>query len=488
MTGRAPAVNLDAGELRRLLEAQRAAFLAEGPPTVQVRRNRIDRLALAVLDHADALTAALHADFGSRPELVSLTTDLLGALPDVHLVRDSLEAWMQDEEVPAGAAQGMPTQLQVRPKGVVGVIGPWNFPVSLVFQPAVEALAAGNRVMIKFSEVASQTAAVFAEAVARAFDPAEVVVVRGGPATAAAFSSLPLDHLFFTGSTPVGRKVAAAAGANLVPVTLELGGKNPVVVGPGADLPVVAERVAAQRMLNAGQVCLCPDDVFVPTGLVDGFVAACREQLARFFPSYADDPGVVSVVDDANFARISALVDDARSKGATVHPVGSALPDAGTRRLPPVVIVGVTADMAVAQEEVFGPVLVVHAYSSLDEVVDHLNARPAPLAAYWYGDDGTEYRDFLRRTTSGGVTRNDMALHHGVPGAPFGGVGASGHGAYHGRVGFETFSHRRTVTVNALPFGVAPSMMPPYSDGTLAKARGRVQSQRELFRMRLSAD
>lgn len=487
MTRPAPGLDPEPGQLLALLQAQRAAFLAEGPPSAAVRRDRIDRLTLAVLDHADALTEALRADFGSRPELVSLNTDLLGVLPDVHLVREQLEAWMQDEELPAGAAQGMPTRVQTRPKGVVGVIGPWNFPVSLVFQPAVEALAAGNRVMVKCSEVAPRTAEVFARAVAGALDPEEVVVVRGGPATAAAFSGLPLDHLFFTGSTAVGRKVAAAAGANLVPVTLELGGKNPVVVGPGADLEVVAERVAAQRMLNGGQVCLCPDDVYVPAALVDGFVEACRAHLARYFPSYTDHPGVVSVVDDANFARISALVEDARAKGATVLAVGPDLPDAGTRRFPPVVLVGVTPDMLIAAEEVFGPVLVVYAYATTADVVAHLASRPAPLAAYWYGDDGPEYQDFLLRTTSGGVTRNDMALHYAVPGAPFGGVGTSGTGAYHGRTGFDTFSHRRTVTASALPFGMAPRMMPPYTESALASARRQVTDQRELFRGRVAA-
>jgi coniferyl-aldehyde dehydrogenase len=254
----------------------------------------------------------------------------------------------------------------------------------------------------------------------------------------------------------------------------------------------VAERVAAQRMLNGGQVCLCPDYVFVPSAQVGDFVDAYRANVQKFFPTYRDNPDVVSVVNDANFARITGLIEDARAKGATVVPlVGddelAALPDAVTRRIPPTVLLGVTEDMDIAAEEVFGPVISIYPYDGVGGVIDYVNAHPAPLAAYWYGSDSADFREFIHRTTSGGLTRNDMALHFGIEDTPFGGVGQSGNGAYHGRVGFETFSHRRTVTGSELPFGVAPRSMPPYAAAAVEGARQRLTDEISQFRAHLAA-
>jgi coniferyl-aldehyde dehydrogenase len=490
-TTRGP-VEIDATpeRLRELLDAQRSAFLREGPPTAAVRRDRIDRLSLAVLEHADELAEALMADFGNRPLRNSLGSDILGSLPDIEFVRTHLEEWMAPRHIEGSDERGLPTVVQTRPKGVVGVIGPWNFPVSLVVTPAVEALAAGNRVMIKVSEVPSRTADVLAQAVAERLDPEEVVVVRGGPATAAAFSDLQLDHLFFTGSPAVGRLVAAAAGRNLVPVTLELGGKNPVVVAPDADLRVAAERIAAARLMNGGQVCLCPDWALVPRDRVDEFVDAYSSSVRTYFPDVARNPEYVSSIDDANFARVVGLIDDAVERGATAITIAPddempVLPDAESRRVPPTLLLGVTDEMRIAHEEVFGPVLTVHPYDGADEVVDAVNANPAPLAAYWYGDDSAQFRDFVERTTSGGLTRNDMALHFGIEGTPFGGVGQSGMGAYHGRVGFDAMSHQRTITQSLLPVGVAPMSMPPVADDALESARGQVRAALAATRERL---
>ncbi|MDP9792969.1 coniferyl-aldehyde dehydrogenase [Catenuloplanes nepalensis] len=479
--------------MREVLDAQRAAFLRDGPPSAAVRRDRIDRLSLAVLEHADELAEALMADFGNRPPATSLGSDILGALPDVAHVRDRLEEWMQPRIIEGTAERGTPTFVQYRPKGVVGVIGPWNFPVSLVVTPAIEALAAGNRVMIKFSEVPARTAEVFARAVATRLDPDEVTVVRGGPQTSAAFSGMPFDHLFFTGSPAVGRLVGAAAGRNLVPVTLELGGKNPVVVGPDADVAVAASRVAAARMMNGGQLCLCPDWVFVPRHGLDAFVAAYQTHMARYFPTILGNPDYVTSVNDANFTRVTGLIEDAREKGATVVTIAPenerpALPDPVTRRIPPTLLLGVTPDMRVADEEIFGPVISVHPYDTVSETIDAINARPSPLAAYWYGSDSPEFRNFIERTTSGGVTRNDMALHFGIEGTPFGGVGQSGIGAYHGRAGFDALSHQRTITGSELPFGVAPRSMPPYAAGHLDGLRQKVADAADAARARLAAD
>lgn len=482
-----PVPDMDAAHLQALLDAQREAFVAEGVPSAAVRRDRIERLTLVLLEHADELTAALSEDFGNRPVPVSLNSDVLGTLGTVHHILDNLEDWMTPVEVPGTREKGMPTVISPKPKGVVGVIGPWNFPVSLVFQPAVEALAAGNRVMIKFSEIPARTAKVFADAVAAEFDPTEVVVVLGGPATAAQFSSLQFDHLFFTGSPAVGRKVGAAAGANLVPVTLELGGKNPVVVATDADISETAERITGQRMLNGGQVCLCPDYVFVPTSRRNDFVAAFQESVKTHYPTYAANPDVVSIVNGANYRRVVGLIDDARSKNATVIEVvndddAAQLPDPAARRIAPTLLLDVTEDMDIASEEVFGPVLTVYTYDDVTDAIDYIGAHPHPLAAYWYGADSEEYQKFLARTTSGGVTRGDMALHFTIEGAPFGGVGQSGMGAYHGRSGFDTFTHFRTVTGSELPFGIAPRSLPPFAGPFEDAVRDRLNTELAAFR------
>ena len=464
---------------RQLLDAQRAAFLAEGPPALDVRLDRIDRLLACVLEHAEELCVALDADFGSRSPLASLASDIVGVLPDVQLIREHLARWRADEELPGSAEAGTPAYVQTRPKGVVGVIGPWNFPVTLVVQPAIEALAAGNRVMIKFSEVAGRTAEVFARAVATRMDPAEVAVVRGGVAAASAFSALPFDHLIFTGSPGVGARVAEAAGANLVPVTLELGGKNPVVLGSDADLDLAAERVAAMRLMNGGQICLCPDYVLVPRARMDDFVARYERAVRTYFPTWLENPDVVSIIDDRNFDRVTALVADAEAKGAravTIVPPqeAAALPRRAGRRIAPTVLLDVTEEMAIASEEIFGPVLVVYPYDDLDEVIAYVAARPSPLAAYFFGSDGPEFRRFVERTTSGGVTRNDLAAHWGVEGAPSGGVGRSGMGAYHGRVGFLTFSHRRTIAASTVGTGLAQRLLPPAGEAEAEALRGFV--------------
>jgi coniferyl-aldehyde dehydrogenase len=483
----APAVDPETAEMLQLLAAQREAFLVEGPPTVDVRLDRIRRLTLALLDNADELAAALDADFGNRPTSVSLSSDVLGSLPGLPQVQAELADWMADHPIPGSAEKGMPTFVQHRPKGVVGVIGPWNFPVNLTFLPALEALAAGNRVMIKFSEIPERAAEVFARAVAAYLSPDEVVVVRGGAETSAAFSALPFDHLFFTGSPAVGRHVAAAAGANLVPVTLELGGKNPVVVARDADLPETARRIAAQRMMNGGQLCLCPDYVFVPDEAVGAFVDAYAAAMATYFPTYRENPDVVTIVNGRNFDRVTGLIEDARAKGAEVRTLAPddelvSLPDPTTRRIPPTILLGVTDDMDVAHDEVFGPVITVLGYDDVRAVIDYVNARPHPLASYWYGEESSDFHEFLRLTTSGGVTRGDMALHFGIEGAPFGGVGQSGSGAYHGKVGFDTFSHRRTVTQSALPFGVAARSMPPFKPERLDGIRAAINKQAEALR------
>lgn len=443
------------------LNAQRSDFLRAGEPSVEVRRNRIDRLILLLTENTDEFSTALNADFGNRPHPINLMSDAVGILPDMKATRRHLQGWMRPERVRAATLMGMPTTVEKKPLGVVGIIGPWNFPISLVVQPAASAFAAGNRVMIKFSEVTSRTAEVFAAKAAQYFEPTELAVVTGGPEVGAAFSALPFDHLFFTGSPGVGALVATAAAKNLVPVTLELGGKNPAVVATNADVPAMARRVMAARVANGGQICLCPDYAFVPRSKVDEFVTAALDQ-GRIAASADSGAGLVSIVDDRNFARVDALIEDARAHGATIHDSGTPR-DPERRRIPPTVVLGVTDEMRIAREEVFGPVLTVLPYGDIAEVCDYVAARPAPLAAYWFGPVGPAFDEYRSGTYSGGMSVNDFALHCAVPGAPFGGVGQSGSGAYHGKSGFDTFTHRRTVTTTKLPFSFAKLITPPYS-------------------------
>ncbi|MCX2930615.1 aldehyde dehydrogenase family protein [Mycobacterium sp. CVI_P3] len=453
----------NATALRALLDTQRSDFLASDAPSAAVRRDRIDRLVLLLTENADEFSAALNADFGNRPHGVNLLSEIAGILPDLTNTRRKLESWMRPERVRSSTLMGMPTVVEKKPLGVVGVIGPWNFPISLVVQPTASAFAAGNRVMIKFSEVTARTADLFAAKVTAYFDPTELTVVTGGAEVGAAFSALPFDHLFFTGSPRVGALVAATAGRNLVPVTLELGGKNPAVIAPEADIPAMAQRVMAARVANGGQICLCPDYAFVPRAKLDEFVSAAIEQ-GRKAASCEGPAGMVSIVDDKNFERVTALIDDARTHGATVLDTGTRL-DRARRRMPPTVLLGVTDDMRIAGDEVFGPVLSVLPYDDIAEVCDYISRRPSPLAVYWFGPLGRGFDALRERTLSGGVSVNDFALHCAVMAAPFGGVGHSGSGAYHGKTGFDTFTHLRTVTTSKLPFSFAKLITPPYPTG-----------------------
>lgn len=471
-------------DLANLLDKQRRSFADDGPPSAAVRRNRIDRLLAMVLDNVDAFTAAMADDFGTRSRAACMATEMIGMIPVVEHTRSHVRQWMRPNKLlRAARLVGLRAEVQPSPLGVVGIIGPWNFPLQLVVVPAAAAFAAGNRVMVKMSEITSRTADLMAQLAPRYFDENEFAVVTGGADVAAAFTRLPFDHIFFTGSPSVGALVQRAAAENLVPVTLELGGKNPVLVAPGADISRSAKRIASARMVNGGQVCVCPDYVLVPEGDVDAFVDVARQTLRDMFPTILANDDYCSSVNDANFDRVLGLIDDARDRGAvveTIAPAGEMLPDRSSRKIAPTIVRGVDATMRIAAEEIFGPVLTVQGYATLDEAIETINARPAPLVAYWFGPDDKNFRDFLRRTRSGGVARNDFAAQMVPSGAPFGGVGRSGMGAYHGKAGFDAFSHYRTVVGSDLPFSLTGSAAPPfrpamrfYANAMLRTARNR---------------
>jgi coniferyl-aldehyde dehydrogenase len=451
-----------------MLGRQRRAFLADGRPGVETRLGRIDRLMALLLDNTDAFVEAMAADYGTRSKAASLFTEVVGIMSVVEHTRSHVKQWMRPTK-PMRTARlfGLRAEVQPTPLGVVGIIGPWNFPVNLVVLPAAAAFAAGNRVMIKMSEITAHTAELMKTIAPQYFDPAELDVVTGGPDVAAEFAALPFDHLFFTGSPSVGALVQRAAAQNLVPVTLELGGKNPVVVAPGADIRRSAARIARGRMVNGGQVCVCPDYVLVPDEHVESFVDVVRETLRGMFPTVTANPDYCSSVNVANFDRVVGLIDNARANGAhveTLAPEGESLPDRTRRKIAPTIVRDINDRMRIADEEIFGPVVAVMGYSALNEAIDYINQRPAPLVAYWFGPDDANFRTFVANTRSGGVARNDFAAQMIPSAAPFGGVGRSGMGAYHGKAGFDTFSHYRAVVGSDLPFSITGTAAPPFGN------------------------
>jgi coniferyl-aldehyde dehydrogenase len=486
---RSPMRDFTRAEIAETIRVQRAAFLRDGPPTVAVRRHRIDRLAALTFENADEIADTIRQDFGNRPVSAAILADILGSVGDVAFIRRNLKKWMKPRDaMPLMRAFGVRTRVAAQPLGVVGVVAPWNFPVVLLTQPATAAFAAGNRVVMKASEVTPRTAALLHDLAGRYFSPEELVVITGGRETGAAFCCMPFDHLFFTGSPEVGKHVQRDAAEHLVRLTLELGGKNPVVVGRDADIATAASRTARARMMNGGQVCLCPDYAFVPADRCDEFVAAAERQFRASFPTVLGNPEHCTIVDDRNYERILGLVEDARAKGATVieaTPAGEALPSAAERRVAPTILTDVTEDMEVMSVEVFGPVLSVMPYHHLDDVIDYINARPSPLASYWFGKDSNDFRRYCARTRIGGITRNDFMLHAAIDGAPFGGVGNSGMGGYHGKTGFDAFSHYRAVSHTHLPGSVTALFVPPTSRRLAPTVDWLVHKQAARLRKRI---
>jgi len=449
-----------------LLDVQRRAFLAEGPPSAAVRRDRIDRMTASLLGHADSLAEAMCEDFGHRSPMQSLATDVLGILPSIQHTRAHLEKWMKPQRVNAGMVGwlGGKAWIQRQPLGVVGIISPWNFPVTLALQPLAQALAAGNRAMIKTSEFTPRTGELLAAVLAERFDAAEVAVITGGPEVGAAFSALPFDHLLFTGAPGIGRLVLRAAAEHLVPVTLELGGKSPVVIAPQANFAKAADRIAFGKTLNAGQLCLSPDYVYVPAGREREFAGQMARAIRQLFPRLLENEDYPSIINARHHQRLSDYLSDAKARGAeliVVNPANEDFANQAHHKLPPTLLLNVREDMKVMQDELFGPLLPIIGYRDLDEVISGVNARPRPLATYYFGPYDAACRRYLERTHSGGAVINDVILHATVEDLPFGGVGESGMGAYHGRAGFETFSHARGV-VRAPLLSPNALMRPPY--------------------------
>ena len=450
--------------LERLLLIQRSAFEAERYPSVATRRDRLERLRRIVTQDESRFVAAIERDFGHRSAHETRLAELYIVGAEARHAIRRLSRWMKPRRV-ATPWHLLPASARImhQPVGVVGIISPWNYPVQLALAPAVAAIAAGNRVMLKPSELTPATSSLLAELVSASFREDEFAVVEGDADIGQAFSALAFDHLFFTGSTAVGRKVAQAAAANLTPVTLELGGKSPAVFDATADFASSVPRLMVGKLLNAGQTCIAPDYALVPAARLDEFIAAATATVHDLYPQVSTNPDYTSIVNARHFARLTGLLDDARSKGARIMPLGEAgaRTDTTPRRLVPTLVAGVTDDMAIMREEIFGPLLPIETYSTPDDAIARINARPHPLALYWFGADRRHCERMLRQTLAGGVTVNDTLWHFAHEGLPFGGVGASGSGQYHGEHGFITFSKAKPVYAQSR-FAPTRLLYPPY--------------------------
>ncbi len=459
-----PIANPELARMTDLIARQRRAFTDDLPVPAAVRADRLTRAIDLLVTHSDELCAAMNDDFGRRPALLSKFTDLGPSVTALKHARAHLKRWMRRERravrFPLNLL-GARAWIEFQPKGVVGIISPWNFPVNLTFSPLAAALAAGNRIMIKPSEATPRTSAAIAELIERFFDLDEIAVITGDAEVGAAFSRLPFDHLFFTGSTAVGRKVMQAAADNLTPVTLELGGKSPVIVGAGADLKTAARRIVLGKLVNAGQVCLAPDYVLAPRQQLEELVPLLIAAARAMYPNPAENPDYTHIINPRHQRRLQAYLDEARAAGSEVV---SASEQADDPAVPLTVIVEPPAGLGVTSEEIFGPLLPVHGYDTLEEAIDYVNARPHPLGLYFFGRED-QRRAVLDRTIAGGVTVDDVIFHVSVEDLPFGGIGASGMGVYHGVDGFKTFSHAKPVYRQArVDVARLLGLIPPYGN------------------------
>ena len=470
-------------QMQSILDRQRAAYLAEGIVTSETRIDRLERAVRVVKKHQKAFVQAMNEDFGHRSEHQSLFTDVASSIGPLRHAQQNLKRWQKKDKrkVTPGilALLGAKAWVEYQPLGVVGVISPWNFPVNLTFTPLAGVLSAGNRCMIKPSEYTPATSAAMAAGFAEEFDEEEIAVITGGPQAGADFSGLAFDHLLFTGATSVAKHVMRAASENLVPVTLELGGKSPVIISPKADMAPTTDALMAGKMMNAGQICLAPDYVFVPRDRMGEFVESSKRSVAKMYPTLLDNPDYTSVINARHFERINGYVDEARERGVEVVEINPADEDfrqQSAHKIAPTLLIDPPEDSAVMQEEIFGPVMPIKSYESLDETLDYVNSHDRPLGLYYFGTDQEETQQVLNQTTSGGVTLNDVVMHVAQEDLPFGGVGPSGMGAYHGEDGFRTFSHAKAVFKQAT-FNPAEKLglRPPYGDKLMGLLKTQIK-------------
>jgi len=463
--------NASEARMKAVLEAQRRAHLKEGPPSAAKRIEWLDRAIALVVGHKDQIAEALREDFGHRSVEATMLTDVAGSVGPLKHAKAHLKKWMAREKRGVTPSLlglfGARAYIEYQPKGVIGVISPWNFPINLTFTPLAGIFAAGNRTMIKPSEFTPRTSELMERMFRSAYDETEVAVFTGGPEVGAAFSKLAFDHLLFTGATSIAYHVQRAAAEHLVPTTLELGGKSPVIVSRSADMDITAKRVMMGKTLNAGQICLAPDYVYVPQEKAGEFVNAATKAVTTMFPTMKDNPDYTSVINQRHYDRLQDYLEDAKAKGAEIVEINPAKENFSQQpfhKIPPTIVLNPSDDMKMMKEEIFGPLLPVKTYKTVDEAVEYVNAHDRPLGLYYFGEDSAEQEKVLTRTTSGGATVNDVVMHVSMEDLPFGGIGPSGMGAYHGLDGFRTFSHAKAVFKQA-KMDITAMMRPPFGAG-----------------------
>jgi coniferyl-aldehyde dehydrogenase len=475
---------LEVQNLSALLERQRSSFRAEGEVTYATRVDRLKRLKALIVENKKEFATTTKREYDNqRSYEFSLFSEYASKVEAIDYSIKHLKGWMKPIARKANKPMnflGGRSQVRFFPKGVVGIISPWNLPFGLTVAPLTSALAAGNRALLKPSEYVPETAALFAEVVPKYFSEDEVAVVTGGADISQRFAELPFDHLLFTGSTNVGAQVMQAASKNLVPVTLELGGKSPVVIGRGAKLDLTGTRLTFGKLLNGGQLCLSPDYVLVPEELEEQLIARVVDEAQSMYPNMTENTDYTGIINEKHFARLQNYIDDAVAKGAKVTIVGADVtrPSENSRRMPLHILQNVTEDMQVMHEEIFGPVLPIMTYRDITEVPGKIEPRQNPLALYYFGKDKREQEYLLNHVPSGGVCVNDITLHYVQADLPFGGIGASGMGAYHGPEGFRNMSHERAIysqtMIDVLPIIGA---RPPFGDkfrATISKVLGAI--------------
>jgi coniferyl-aldehyde dehydrogenase len=447
--------------LDHVFQLQRQASRRQPYPPADERRTHLDAMCRLLLDNGDAMAAAIDADFGHRSVHETRILEIFPALQAAKHARAHVAKWMRPERKSV-SVWFMPGRARVvkQPLGVVGIIVPWNYPLYLAVGPLVSALAAGNRVMVKMSEFTPRFAELFAHLIGSSFASDHVAVVNGDVEVAQAFAAKPFDHLLFTGSTSVGHQIMRAAAEHLTPVTLELGGKSPVIIAPEFPVDVAARRIIWGKCLNAGQTCIAPDYLLLPAGEVQGFIDSARSEVRRFYPESIASTDYSAIINARHYGRLLGYLEDARAKGAQVVPLADGeFPS--TRKLPPTIVTGVNDDMRVMQDEIFGPLLPLVPYRHLDEALGYVADHPRPLAMYYFDYDRARIERVLHDSMAGGVTINDTMLHIAQDELPFGGVGASGMGQYHGEEGFTIFSKRKGVFLQSRLNGLW-LFKPPY--------------------------
>lgn len=443
-------MNNNFNEMQRVLEAQKKFFIEEGSPSIELRIDRLNRLKCLIMNNRYDFVDALNEDYGNRSNNISLLSDAYGIIPDINNAIKNIRKWTKIDKRSSNFPFGLfgaKSYVKYEPIGTVGMISPWNFPVNLSFKPLAAIFAAGNQVMHKPSELTPMTASLIKDLCDKEYDENEFATFLGGPETGEAFTKLHFDHLLYTGSGSIGKKVMKSASQNLVPVTLELGGKSPVIIGNSADIKVSAKRIMFGKTLNAGQICLAPDYVIVHKEKKDEFITEVENVINEYYPTIKDNDDYSSIINERHFERINSLLEDAREKGADINQINPSNEDFSQQeffKIPPTIVTNTSDDMKIMNEEIFGPVLPVLEYENLNDALSTINSKDRPLGLYYFGNDTKEENTIMSSTSSGGVTINNVVGHIQQKDLPFGGVGPSGMGRYQSFDGFKNFSNPRS--------------------------------------------